>query len=310
MELQCTIANMNQIPICLLFCVLLIPFSGCGPEVAIQSDSSHSSSPKQNGDIMDVSTWDSSSQAPTGNRQTVRANAIQQKDQYAIVVATFTGDASTESATAERNTLARQYPSLGRGLTIRPRSRGTALTFGIYESYEDSAAKKDMAILRSMKTPQGKLLFGQILLLKFKPPRQWQNLHPYDLWTVRREFPKIVPLFTLEVAVWGDFESGQYPTNRRHAAAEKYASELRSRGFEAFFHHNDDGGLSAVTVGLFGPTAVDPETGFYAPNVEALLSRFSDRLVNGQPIEIYFDPNNHALGSSVQQPCLVEVPVD
>ena len=127
---------MNQIPICLLFCVLSIPFSGCGPEVATPSDSSRTPRPNQNGDIMDVSTWDSSSQAPTGSRQTVRANAIQQKDQYAIVVATFTGDASRESAAAQRNTLARQYPSLGRGLTIRPRSRGTALTFGNYENYE------------------------------------------------------------------------------------------------------------------------------------------------------------------------------
>jgi hypothetical protein len=278
--------------------------------MAVPSDPAGTAGSSQNGNIMNVSSWGSNTQVATHKNQEGESGSTQSKDQFAIVVATFTGDASHESAVASRSMLTKHYPSLGRGLTIRPRSRGTVLTFGNYESYQDLVAKKDISILRSMKSPQGKLLFGQVLLLKFKPSRQLQKLHPYDLWTARREFPKIVPLFTLEVAVWGDFDSGQYPTKRRHASAERYASNLRAKGFEAFFYHNDDGEISSVTVGLFGPSAVDPETGLYAQDVKALLSRFSERLVNGQPIEIYFDPNNHALGSSIQPPCLAEVPVD
>jgi len=300
---------MNRIPLCTFIYLLLTLIFGCGP-VATSSDPAGTTAPSQNGNIMDVSTWDSNIPVAADKNQEDGSGSIQSKDQFAIVVATFTGDASHESAAASQSMLAKHYPTLGRGLTIRPRSRGTVLTFGNYESYQDSVAKKDMSILRSMKSPQGKPLFGQVLLLKFKPGRQLQNLHPYDLWTARREFPKIVPLFTLEVAVWGDFDSGQYPLKRRQTKAEQYASELRSKGFEAFFYHNDDGEISSVTVGLFGPSAIDPETGFYAPDVEALLSRFSERLVNGQPIQIYFDPNNHALGSSIQPPCLAEVPVD
>jgi len=257
---------------------------------------------------MDVSTWGANDTQGRGSVQpSVRAP---QQDQFAIVVATFTGDASRSSAVASINMLSQQYPTLGRGLTVRDRSRGTALTFGNYEGYQDPLAKKDMGILKAMTTPQGKPLFGQVLLLKFKPPRNWNNLHPHDLWTVRKQYPKIVPIFTLEVAVWGDFESGQFPIERRHATAERYAQALRAKGFEAYFLHNDAGELSSVTVGLFGANAIDPETGFYAPEVEALLTRFPEHLVNGQPIRVFFDPNNHSLGSSVQQPRLAEVPVD
>ena len=283
-----------------LFAVCLV---GCGPETTTPSNSS---STNEFGDIMDASTWDYDDELPT-NRDGAVAQAI---DQYAIVVSTFTGDGAEESAAAALVTLSRQYPSLGQGLSIRKRSRGAVLTFGNYSGYKDPVAKNDMAMLRSIVTTQGMPLFGQVLLIKFKPPRDRNNLHPYDLWTARRDYPTIVPMFTLEVAVWGDFESGEFPKNRRQSSAEGYASELRARGFEAFFYHNDDSGLSSVTVGLFGPSSVDPETGFYSPEVEAMLSRFSERLVNGQPIMVYYDSNNPSLGSSVQRPCLAEVPVD
>ena len=167
-----------------------------------------------------------------------------------------------------------------------------------------------MAMLRGVVTPQRRPLFVQVLLMKFKPPRSIQNLHPYDLWTVRREFPTMVPIFTLEVGVWGDFDSGQFPKAKRRQAAEGYAAQLRQKGYEAFFYHNDDAGLSSVTVGLFGHKAVDGETGFYSPEVDAMISRFPARLINGQEVLEYFDPTNHSLGSSAQPPCLAEVPVD
>ena len=254
---------------------------------------------------MDISTWDMDEESPS-----ILTNPQQNKAQYAIVVATFVGDSSEQSAESARVVLANKYPHLGRNLSIRKRSRGTALTFGNYTGYDDPVAIKDMSTLRSLKSSNGSPLFGQVLLLKFKPPKERNNLHPHDLWTVRRDFPTLVPMFTLEVAVWGDFESGEFTPNRRRVAAEAYASRLRASGFEAFYYHNDDGAMSSVTVGLFGPTAINPETGFYAPEVDALLSRFPERLVNGQPIMVYFDPNNPSLGSSVQRPCLAEVPID
>lgn len=257
---------------------------------------------------MDISTWDFGDETTTQVIPTQRST--QNENQYAIVVATFTGDHHAESASATRLQLVSQYPSIGHNLVLRPRSRGSVLSYGNYRGYDDIKAKKDIEMLRSIPTTRGTPLFTQIMLMKFKASRSLDNLHPYDLWTVRREFPKMVPIYTLEVAVWGDFESGQFPQAKRRAVAEKYASELRGKGFKAYFHHNDDVELSSVTVGLFGHSAVDAETGFYSQEVEATMSRFPARLVNGQQVMEYFNPSKPEMGSNVQPPCLAEVPID
>jgi len=277
----------------------------CGPEVS-SPQAKRVSNPS---DSMDISTWDFG-EVEIGDSGHVQNILVQEGNQYAIVVATFTGRQHAQSASAMKSQLAAQYPQFGQLLALRPRSRGSVLSYGQYQGYDDPQAQKDMAKLRKMVTPQGRALFAQVLLMKFKPPRPIQNLHPYDLWTVRREFPTMVPIFTLEVAVWGDFDSGQFPNAKRRGAAEGYATQLRKKGFEAFFYHNDDVGLSSVTVGLFGHNAVDAETGFYSPEVDAMISRFPVRLVNGQEVQEYFDPTNPSLGSNVQPPVLAEVPVD
>jgi len=277
----------------------------CGSETT----SSHIQREANQGDIMDTSTWDFDD-ANAGQQPFTAPNYSQTKDQYAIVVATFTGDQHAESATSTRAQLSMQYPGLGTMLVLRPRSRGSVLTYGDYAGYDDAQAKKDIAMLRRIPTAQKTPLFAQVMLMKFKASRHNERLHPHDLWTVRREFPTMVPIFTLEVAIWSDFDSGEFPNARRRAAAERYANELRLKGYEAFFYHNDEAQMSSVTVGLFGHNAVDAETGFYSYEVDAMLSRFPVRLVNGEEVFVYFDPSNPSLGSSVQPPILAEVPVD
>jgi hypothetical protein len=254
---------------------------------------------------MDVDTWDFGDKPAS-----YYDNQELSKDQFAIVVATFTGGGHLSAANATLTTLSRQYPTLAPLLKVRQRSRGAVITYGSYTGYDDVAASKDIKMLHTVVSARGAQLFGQVMLSKFKSPRARRELHPYDLWKVRRKYPTVVPIYTLEVAVWGDFESGQLPTTQRRAAAERYASELRAKGFEAFFYHSDETDLSSVTVGLFSYRALDPETGFYSIEVEAMLSRFPTRLVNGQTVLQYFDPSNPSQGSMEQKPCLAEVPVD
>ncbi len=293
-------------PLALVVAVILpMVLVCCGPEVS--STQTHKAPPQN--DSMDISKWDFG-EVEIGDSGSLHHTMMQNEEQFSIVVATFTGQQHANSAAATKTQFAMQYPQIGQSLVIRPRSRGSALSFGQYSGYDDPQAKKDMAMLRRVVTPQGRPLFAQVLLMKFKPPQSTKNLHPYDLWTVRREFPTTVPIFTLEVAVWGDFDSGKFPKAKRRQVAEGYASQLRQKGYEAFFYHNDDAGLSSVTVGLFGHNAVDGETGFYSPEVDAMISRFPVRLVNGQEVLEYFDSTNRSLGSSVQPPCLAEVPVD
>jgi hypothetical protein len=295
-----------MIHITLLFQIILITtlFTGCSPE-QITSQTTNNA---DHSDIMDISTWDFDDE--TTEQIIPATRPTKSEDQYSIVVSTFTGDHHAESASAARQQLVTQYPAIGRNLVLRPRSRGSVLSYGNYQGYDDIQAKKDIKMLRSIPSTRGTPLFTQIMLMRFKAPRNMDDLHPYDLWSVRREFPKLVPIYTLEVAVWGDFGGGQFPQAKRRAAAEKYASDLRGRGFKAYFHHNDDVELSSVTVGLFGNSAVDAETGFYSHEVDAIRSRFPARLVNGQQVMEYYNPLKPELGSSVQIPCLAEVPID
>ncbi len=262
-------------------------------------------------DIMDLSTWDFGEVDLSQVRSAEQGHEkTSNQAQYAIVIGTFTGEEHARAAATSRQQLAAQYPPLSRFLACRLRSRGSALTYGSYQGYDDPQAQNDIAMLRSIPDRQGGQLFKQLILMKFKPPIKQKALHPYDLWSVRKEFPTLVPIFTLEVAVWGDFESGQYPSSKRRAAAEQYAQELRLKGFEAYFYHNDEVDLSSVTVGLFGSRALDPETGFYSKEVDSVLSLFPARLVNGQQVFEYFKPSQPELGSSIQQPCLAEVPIN
>ena len=278
---------------------------GCAPESPMKVS-------KTADPLLDLSSWDFGDQESSNNglHQTETTFSEPDKSSYAIAVATFTGPASEANAQNTLINLKSQFPNLGARLQVRERSRGFVLAFGNYTGFGDSQAKEDILVLRNIVDKGGQLLFGQVLLTKFRTPLSKRRIHPNDLWSVRKDYPTVVPIYTLEIALWGDFESGQFPTVKRRRAAETLATELRNKGFEAFFLHNDDRGLSSVSVGLFNYQAVDAETGFYSPEVEAMIARFPERLINGEQIYEYLDSRNHALGTRAQPPVLVEVPVD
>ncbi len=286
----------------LAFIMIGLWILGCAPETTTPA-------PKAQDDLLDLSTWDFG-EVDVEETASPLTRSYEDDAVYAIAVGTFSGIGHQESAKKALASLSMQYPRLAQQLQVRDRSRGSVLAFGSYEGYGDPNVARDIDTLKRIVNPQGKPLFGQIFISKFRTPLALRKLHPHDLWSIRKEFPTIVPIYTLEVAVWGDFGGGQFPTAKRRAAAEAYASELRARGNEAFFYHNDDRDISSVTVGLFGHNAIDASTGFYSPEVDAMLARFPERLVNGEQVLEYLDPHNQSFGTRVQQPILAEVPVD
>ncbi len=275
---------------------------GCSPETTTPA-------PKAQDDLLDLSTWDFG-EVNIDEPSSPLGRSYEDDSVYAIAVVTFSGIGHQESAKKALASLSVQYPRLSQQLQVRDRSRGSVLAFGSYEGYDDANVARDIDTLKRIVNPQGKPLFGQIFISKFRTPLANRKLHPHDLWSIRKEFPTIIPIYTLEVAVWGDFGGGQFPKSKRRLAAESYASELRARGNEAFFYHNDDRDISSVTVGLFGHNAVDASTGFYSSEVDAMIARFPERLVNGEQVLEYLDPMNQSFGTRVQQPILAEVPVD
>ncbi len=278
---------------------LLLAFSGCGPEPA---------PPKKPTvvDQIDLSEWGYEEET----KPIKVVNTESGKTTYAITVATFTGPHHNEAAREAVSAFVLLRPDVGRMLVVRPRRRGSVLTFGSYSGYDDPVAKEDIKILRSLRLANGQPAFGQMILTRFRSPRSMQSLHPYDLWTVRRDYPTTVPIYTLDVAIWGDFDSGQLPKAQRRKLAETYAASLRNKGFESFFYHDDQKDLSSVTVGLFDYKAVDAETGFYSWEVESLIEQFPERLVNGEQFMEFRNVRDQSLGMKPQQPRLVEVPID
>ena len=135
----------------------------CSP-ASTNTERTHSA--RTNGDIMDTSTWDFGDAPIEDNYAILKTEQL--KDQYAIVIGTFIGDESISAAENMRIQLVMQYPVLSGQVAVRPRSRGSVLTYGDYEGYNDSRAKTDITTLRSMRTQNGNTLFAQVLLMRFK----------------------------------------------------------------------------------------------------------------------------------------------
>ena len=103
-----------------------------------------------------------------------------------------------------------------------------------------------------------------------------------ELLSARRTYPNARVLYTVEVAVWGDFGGGLLADNERRRLAQEYAQSLRRAGHKAWFHHNERKKMSTVTVGIFDHSAIDSDSGIHSDAVERVMSQFSARLVNGE----------------------------
>jgi hypothetical protein len=131
---------------------------------------------------------------------------------------------------------------------------------------------------------------------------------PHDLRSLRAQFPNVRPLFTLQVAAWVTLGAKDLDYADMREAAEKYCAELRAKGHESWFLHDEDTETSIVTVGHFDRRAYDPKSTLFAPEVEDMMRVFPANHVNGEPVLLLVDPRNPK-GKTKPQPCrLVEVP--
>ena len=226
---------------------------------------------------------------------------------WSIVLATFTGPGAEDSAhlfLARSTAITEDVPDRFR---VHRGAKGWLVVYGRYEGWEDSAATADIERLRLLARGN-RPVFTRTVLSRLARPVSLESLPPLALLTVRRELPEVDPLYTLEVALWGDFESGVLPPRQRRREAESHAKELRLRGHVAWFHHDESRELSVVTVGLFDHTALDARSGLSSSEVEALLRVFPSRLVNGEPILELIDARRPRAGTRPQPPRLVLVP--
>lgn len=225
---------------------------------------------------------------------------------WTLVVQTFTeGDttAAAQRMISEMKTIAPEVQNLG----IHPSHNGAMVVYGQYKSREDPKAAEDKAWLKTVKY-QNRPVFPRVSLTHLDLRPLQRDLHPYDLNYARREHPKVNPLYTLEVAVWDDLESGKLPYAEIQRKSEAYVMQLRTAGYEAYFYHDDVAKRSMVTVGLFDKSAINAISGLYSDAVTALIKRFPARLVNGEPMGELIDRFRPEVGIKPQSPALVLVP--
>lgn len=251
--------------------------------------------------------------APTGGSRSVSGAApaspnvaATAKGRWSVMLATFTQPDHLDRANAFRVELVRQYPELS-GAMVRRLGKGSAIVVGRFEGPEDKAAQAELKRVKAIER-DGRRPFAGALLLRTAADDASGPVKPHDLRSLRARFPKVRPLFTLQVAAWSTFGEKGADYGEMRKAAERYCAELRKKGHDAYFHHDEDSETSIVTIGSFDRRAYDPRTTLYAPEVADLMREFPAHLVNGEPLLIPTDPANPK-GRTKPQPCqLVEVP--
>jgi hypothetical protein len=207
------------------------------------------------------------------------------KGRWAVMLATFSQADHAERAAAFRTELVREYPELA-GAQVRRVGSGSAIVTGRFEGPDAGA-----------------------LLLRTSVDDATPVIRPHNLRNLRAKFPSVRPLFTLQVAAWSTFGDKDTKYGPMRDSAERYCAELRAKGFDAWFYHDEDSETSIVTVGYFDRRAYDTRTTLMSPEVEDLMKKFPVHLTNGEPVSLPIDRANPRSRMKPQTPRLVEVPV-
>lgn len=249
-----------------------------------------------------------SSQAASPSAAVGPAAPVPQDQPYwSIVLATFSGENHAQSASTMVRELQKITPQVA-SARVHSTANGSLVIFGAYATPEEARATRDLKMVKELQSG-GRLVYPRAFLTRVTPPAARPGaLHPHDLRSARRLHPNVDPLYSLQIAVWSDFGSGQLTVDEVRRRAEQYAAEQRSQGIEAYFHHDERERVSIVTVGLFDRSAIEHETGLFSPEVLRYKRRYPAHLVNGEPL---IEPVNRLYperGTRVQEPRLVVVP--
>ncbi len=247
---------------------------------------------------------------PTTATSTTAKNATtasaSSKGRWSVMLATFSDADHGSRANAYLAQLVREYPELSQAM-VRRVGKGSAIVVGRFEGPEDKAAQAELKRVKAMERA-GRKPFAGAMLLRTATDDAPAAIKPLDLRNLRAKYPKVRPLFTLQVAAWSTFGDRALDYDAMRKSSESMCAELRAKGHEAWFHHDEDSETSIVCVGHFDRRAYDSKSTLFAPEVEDLMRQFPAHLINGEPALIPVDPSKPK-GKSKPQGCrLVEVP--
>lgn len=230
---------------------------------------------------------------------------------WAIILQTFTMDGHRDVARQGLERLRSRVPRLSDARVVTTED-GSMIVYGRYTDPDDPQAQQDLDEIKNFSTGNARP-FARAMLSRVDRGRAAASAdHPHALMSVRRRHPNVDPLYTLQVAAWSDFDSGEYSQTQIRRAAEQYAERLRAEGYEAYFYHGTDRGLSIVTIGLFDSSDLDIKAGLYSSRLERLKRQFQHHLVNGETVEVPRRGRSRSDGrpeTRTQQTYLVKVPI-
>jgi len=142
---------------------------------------------------------------------------------------------------------------------------------GRFDSWKDPKAGTTLNRVRQIRDARGQYPFMGVMLMPVPEPL------PQNPWPLE----ETKGLYTFHVASW--------EAPGRAVAAQAYAAQLRSRGFEAYVYHGPR--LSMVTIGAFGPDIFDDPAKIDRPGVKpkivspvvlGLIQKFPRMRLEGQ----------------------------
>jgi len=236
--------------------------------------------------------------------------SYQGEDVWAILLRSVATENHLQDAVEVQRIFAQACPQL-RGMWIHSGESGSMVLYGRFASVEDPSAQEALKWVKAQRATNGAQPFHAVMLVRVEsgggaPAR----LHPYDLRTLRRTYPRVDPLYTLQVAAWvGPEESGSGWLECKRQA-EQYAASLRAQNHEAWFYHDDTARISSVTVAKFDRRIINQTSGLYTADLGRMYELFPRHLLNGEEVLVRQNPNDPNSKLIPQQPRLVEVPTD
>ena len=291
--------------------LLFAIFSGCGPESAERRSSGDptAAGADSRGSLIEpgdeVFLDRASAATPAGRFQRGRSDVSMKTSgsgRWSVLLTTVGGDAHPMQAAAVREQIVRDFPAL-RGAFVRAQGRGSAIWFGRFPSPSDTNAQATRALVKDLER-NGRPAFPQafIAVLPDDSP-----IGKHDIRQLRLMYPGVDPLYSLQVECWGTFGSDRISFESVKRSSELKVRELRGRGFDAWYHHDEVTGSSVVTIGVFDKRSYDGRSTLYSPEVENLMREFPIHLINGEEAMVEVVPGDRS--SRVPQRCrLVSVP--
>ena len=220
---------------------------------------------------------------------------------WSIALATLTGSDHQALARSLAERIRDRYPTLT-PLFVDGLGRGeaSAVFVGHFRSPSGEASRSMMNRVSELTMENGGKAFPRAMPAR---PASFKNASrsPNDLRSLRSRHRVGRIAYSLKIAQWGTFGDDQVDYEQCRQQAEAMSRSLRAQGLTAWFNHNDAREMSVVTVGVFGSNAYDSRSTLFAPEVEVLMERFPQLMINGEPIL-------HPKTGQPLPPVLIEVP--